>query len=62
LAALFIAFITLIVAAFTVTFSGAIVRYRGIILPLILIYPIAVIDWKKLFEALSNKLKIKIYN
>jgi len=44
---LFFAFTELLSIGYTVNFLGAIVRYRSIVLPLLVIPMIALIDWKK---------------
>jgi hypothetical protein len=44
---------------FSVNNLGAIVRYRSIMLPLLVIPMVALIDWKRLNKLFSNGIKNK---
>jgi len=45
----------LLIAGYTVTFSGAIVRYRSLVLPFILVAILSIIDYKKLVFCINYK-------
>jgi hypothetical protein len=46
----------LMIAGYTITFSGAIVRYRSLVLPLLITPMLCNIDWRKL---LNNVMPMK---
>lgn len=52
---IFFSFSVLFVIGYTVNFIGAIVRYRSIVLPFIVVPIIALIDWKRLLGFVTNK-------
>jgi hypothetical protein len=52
---LFFSFTALLTIGYTVTFLGAIVRYRSIVLPLLVIPMMALIDWKKIEFFITGK-------
>ena len=47
----------LLIIGYTVNFIGAIVRYRSIILPFLLVPAICLTDWKRVFAAIFNNIK-----
>lgn len=53
----FFSFSFLLSIGFTVNFLGAIVRYRSIILPLLLVPVISLIDWSRIYSILFNNIK-----
>ena len=53
----FFSFSFLITIGFTVNFLGAIVRYRSIILPFLLVPVISLIDWNRIYSILFNNIK-----
>lgn len=53
----YLSFTLLLVVGFSVNNLGAIVRYRSIVLPLILIPVLAGMDWKRIFGLFSNSKK-----
>jgi hypothetical protein len=55
----FFSFSVLLAIGFSVNNLGAIVRYRSVIIPLLVIPMMAGVDWKKLEALLSNNIKIK---
>ncbi|HJS56275.1 MAG TPA: hypothetical protein VJ765_17105 [Chitinophagaceae bacterium] len=54
---IFFSFSFLLLLGFTVNFLGAIVRYRSIILPLLMVPVISLIDWQKIYSFLFNNIK-----
>lgn len=56
---IFFSFSVLLTIGYTVNFLGAIVRYRSIIIPLLVIPMAALINWKRLGEQFSNNIKFK---
>jgi len=54
---LFFSITVLLSIGYTVNFLGAIVRYRSIIIPLLMIPVISHIDWKRIFPVLVNNIK-----
>jgi hypothetical protein len=42
---------------FTVNFLGAIVRYRSIVLPFLLVPVISLINWERIYAILFNNIK-----
>jgi hypothetical protein len=54
---IFFSFSFLLTIGFTVNFLGAIVRYRSIILPFLLVQVISLIDWKRINSILFNNIK-----
>jgi hypothetical protein len=52
---LFFSFTALLTIGYTVTFLGAIVRYRSIVLPFLVIPMMALIDWKKIEFFITRK-------
>ena len=55
----FFSFSTLITIGYTVNFLGTIVRYRSIIMPLLIVPVVAQIDWRRLSNAIFSNIKIK---
>ena len=53
---LFFSFSVLLAIGFSVNNLGAIVRYRSIIMPLLIIPMAAALDWKKLFRLFGNNI------
>lgn len=49
----FFSFSTLLTIGYTVNFLGAIVRYRSIVIPLLMIPVLAQIDWKRISKVFS---------
>jgi len=47
----------LLIIGYTVNFIGAIVRYRSIILPFLLVPAICLTDWKRVFASIFNNIK-----
>jgi hypothetical protein len=47
----------LLLIGFTVNFLGAIVRYRSIILPFLLVPIISLINWERIYSILFNNIK-----
>lgn len=56
---LFLSFSVLFIIGYTVNFLGAIVRYRSLILPLLIVPLAANIDWKKLGKYFNGSIVIK---
>ena len=54
---IFFSFSFLLLIGFTVNFLGAIVRYRSIILPFLLVPVISLIDWERIYAILFNNIK-----
>ena len=54
---IFFSFSFLLAIGFTVNFLGAIVRYRSIILPFLLVPVISLIDWSRIYSILFNNIK-----
>ena len=54
---IFFSFSFLLVIGFTVNFLGAIVRYRSIVLPFLLVPVISLIDWERIYSILFNNIK-----
>jgi len=54
---IFFSFSFLLLLGFTVNFLGAIVRYRSIILPFLLVPVISLIDWERIYSILFNNIK-----
>ncbi len=54
---IFFSFSLLLLIGFTVNFLGAIVRYRSIILPLLLVPVISLIDWERIYSILFNNIR-----
>jgi len=54
---IFFSFSFLLLIGFTVNFLGAIVRYRSIILPFLLVPVISLIDWQRIYSILFNNIK-----
>ena len=54
---IFFCFSFLLLIGFTVNFLGAIVRYRSIILPFLLVPVISLIDWERIYAILFNNIK-----
>ncbi len=57
---LFFSFSLLLAIGFSVNNLGAIVRYRSVVIPLLVIPMVAQIDWKRLADVLSFNIKNKI--
>ncbi len=57
---LFFSFSLLLAIGFSVNNLGAIVRYRSVVIPLLVIPMVALIDWKRLGIVYSNNIKNKI--
>jgi hypothetical protein len=55
----FFSFSVLLTIGYTVNFLGAIVRYRSIVIPLIMVPVVAQIDWKRLGALFFNNIKSK---
>jgi hypothetical protein len=55
----FFSFSVLLAIGFSVNNLGAIVRYRSIIMPLLVVPMVAGLDWKRLSNLFSNNIKIK---
>lgn len=56
---LFFSFSFLLTIGYTVNFLGAIVRYRSIVIPFLLVPMVCLIDWKRIYELLFNNIKVK---
>jgi hypothetical protein len=56
---IFFAFSVLLTIGYTVNFLGAIVRYRSIVIPLLIVPVVAQIDWKRLSKIFLNNIKHK---
>ena len=54
---IFFSFSFLLSIGFTVNFLGAIVRYRSIILPFLLVPVISLINWERIYSILFNNIK-----
>jgi len=54
---IFFSFSFLLLIGFSVNFLGAIVRYRSIILPFLLVPVISLIDWERIYSFLFNNIK-----
>ena len=54
---IFFSFSLLLLIGFTVNFLGAIVRYRSIILPLLLVPVISLINWERIYAILFNNIR-----
>jgi hypothetical protein len=54
---IFFSFSFLLSIGFTVNFLGAIVRYRSIVLPFLLVPVISLIDWPRIYSFLFNNIK-----
>ena len=54
---IFFSFSFLLLIGFTVNFLGAIVRYRSIVLPFLLVPVISLIDWARIYGVLFNNIK-----
>ena len=54
---IFFSFSFLLLLGFTVNFLGAIVRYRSIVLPFLLVPVISLIDWERIYSVLFNNIK-----
>lgn len=54
---IFFSFSFLLTIGFTVNFLGAIVRYRSIVLPFLLVPVISLIHWERIFAILFNNIK-----
>lgn len=54
---IFFSFSFLLLIGFTVNFLGAIVRYRSIVLPFLLVPVISLIDWQRIYFILFNNIK-----
>jgi hypothetical protein len=52
---LFFSLTVLLTIGYTVNFLGAIVRYRSLVLPFLVIPMVALIDWRKIGNFISNK-------
>lgn len=48
----------LLIIGYTVNFIGAIVRYRSIILPFLLVPAVCLTDWKRIISLISNNIKL----
>lgn len=48
----------LLIIGYTVNFIGAIVRYRSIILPFLLVPAVCLTDWKRIISFISNNIKL----
>ncbi len=55
---IFFSFSILLTIGYTVNFLGAIVRYRSIVLPFLVIPMIASINWQKFFNAINRNIRI----
>lgn len=58
---LFLSFSVLMMIGYTVNFLGAIVRYRSIVLPFLIIPMVAQINWSRIKKLLIDKIKNKNY-
>ena len=56
---IFFSFSVLLTIGYTVNFLGAIVRYRSIIIPLLIVPMAALMDWNRLFGVIFNNIKAK---
>ena len=56
---IFFSFSVLITIGYTVNFLGAIVRYRSIVIPLLVVPMAALINWKRINDAFFNNIKTK---
>ena len=56
---LFFSFSLLLAIGFSVNNLGAIVRYRSIVLPFVVVPMVALIDWKRLNKIFFNGIKNK---
>jgi hypothetical protein len=56
---LFFSFSFLLTIGYTVNFLGAIVRYRSIIIPFLIVPIVCLIDWERLYAILFNNIKNK---
>jgi hypothetical protein len=54
---IFFSFSFLLTIGFTVNFLGAIVRYRSIILPFLLVPVVSLIDWERIYSVIFNNIK-----
>lgn len=54
---IFFSFSLLLLIGFTVNFLGAIVRYRSIVLPFLLVPVVSLIDWQRIYTILFNNIK-----
>ena len=54
---IFFSFSLLLLIGFTVNFLGAIVRYRSIVLPFLLVPVISLIDWERIYSILFANIK-----
>jgi hypothetical protein len=54
---IFFSFSFLLSIGFTVNFLGAIVRYRSIILPFLLVPVISLINWERIYSIIFNNIK-----
>lgn len=54
---IFFSFSFLLLIGFTVNFLGAIVRYRSVILPFLLVPVISLIDWERIYSILFNNIR-----
>jgi len=54
---IFFSFSFLLSIGFTVNFLGAIVRYRSIVLPFLLVPVISLIDWERIYSILFNNIR-----
>ena len=54
---IFFSFSLLLLIGFTVNFLGAIVRYRSIVLPFLLVPVISLIDWERIYSVLFNNIR-----
>ena len=54
---IFFSFSFLLAIGFTVNFLGAIVRYRSIVLPFLLVPVISLINWERIYAVLFNNIK-----
>jgi hypothetical protein len=57
---LFFSFSLLLAIGFSVNNLGAIVRYRSVIIPLLVVPMVALIDWKRISRAFTNNIKNKV--
>ena len=56
---LFFSFSFLLTIGYTVNFMGAIVRYRSIIIPFLVVPMVCLIDWNRISTLLFNNMKTK---
>ena len=54
---IFFSFSLLLLIGFTVNFLGAIVRYRSIVLPFLLVPVISLINWERIYSILFNNIR-----